>query len=142
MTTQRAFRQEAADPKPMTRAALEAAAATHGVTVVPSMSDRALAEAVCERLAPGAFTFAGRTEYTYALHAARLMIARAEGKAEAEKAAAAAPAPVVAPSSAVPKAALNGTGAAIHADAAGSRPLSSEEARDRMIEDAIRNGQR
>ena len=60
MTMKRAFREEAADEKPMTRAALEAAAATHGVTVAPSMTDRALAEAVCERLAPGAFTFAGR----------------------------------------------------------------------------------
>lgn len=60
MTTKRAFREEAADDKPLTRAELEAAALRHGVTTSPSTTDRAIAEAVCERLAPGAFTFAGR----------------------------------------------------------------------------------
>ena len=138
MTMKRGFRQEAVDKKRLTRVELEAAAAKHGVTIGPSMSDQHIAEAVCERLAPGAFTFAGRDTDTYAMHAAKLMIEQAGQvgqEAEAAKVAAATrPAP--APASAVPKVALNGTGA-IHADAAGSRLVSSKEARDAMIRRSV-----
>ena len=54
------FRQEAADPKPLTRVTLQAAAEKYGVTVSPSMSDRSIAEAIATKLSPGTYNFAGR----------------------------------------------------------------------------------
>ena len=128
MTTKRAFRQEAAEKKRLTRAELESAA-RYGVTTSPSMTDKALAEAIAEKLSPGAYKFAAYADDTYALAACGHALAAADeaaseaaAAADANAAAARASMPLAASSSAAPKAALNGTGA-IHADAA----------RDRMI---------
>ncbi len=135
MTAQRAFRMEAADPRPMTRPELEAAAARHGVTVGPSMTDRAVHEAIASKLLPGAFSFAAPRGPAYAQTAGERALAQANTAAAAADATAAAARPAApAGTDADPLPAVNGTGAP-HQDAAPPPGgiVSAEDARDAMI---------
>jgi hypothetical protein len=133
MTTQR---KEPVVP----RHVLEAAAAKHGVTTAPSMSDRSIAEAIASKISPGTYSFAGREGDTYAMRACELALEKA---AEAAKAAPApAPEPGVA-KAATPGTYTNGSGAP-RADAAAPAVLrqdakpqlvSADAAREKMIRD-------
>ncbi|MBD0274246.1 MAG: hypothetical protein ICV73_20230 [Acetobacteraceae bacterium] len=107
----------------MTRPALEAAAKKYGVTTAASMTERSIAEAIAEKLSPGAYKFAGHPTDAYALTACEMAIAAAE-KATAKPPA---PAPAAVEASAPPR------------QEAPPRPVTQpvlankERARDKMI---------
>ena len=98
MTAKSAYREEAADDRPMTRPALEDAAKKHGVTTSPSMSDRAIAEAVVSKIEPNTFNFAGKSD-VYTARVFELTMEQANKAAEAKKA----PAPAAVEASAPPR---------------------------------------
>ncbi len=122
------YRADAADPserRVAERWRLEVEAAKHGVIVEAGMTDRAIHEAVAEKLMPGVFKFEGRREGHYAERAYQIAVEGAAAKAMAVEEASAA----AAAAQDAARSATDGTGAAARADRADLTIRSSAELR-------------